>query len=132
MNENRPKVLLPPHDVLARLASEDPEALEALRREAIERHISGAPEGVQLRLRQLQFRIDGIRRTSTSSLVASQRIHALMWESFLQLKEELHRVGLLSRGKGSPPAAGVTLPKRNATVIPLTIRRSDASMSGRR
>lgn len=132
MSENRPVAILPPHDELARLASEDPEALEALRSELIERYIAGAPEGVQLRLRQLQFRIDGIRKTSSSPLVASQRIHALMWESFVQLKEELHRIGLLNRGKASPPANGRASPKRSAAVISLTIRRFETSMSSRR
>ncbi|KXB32633.1 hypothetical protein AT959_00035 [Dechloromonas denitrificans] len=131
MNENRPVAILPPHEALARLASEDPEALEALRRELIERQIASAPEAVQLRLRQLQFRIDGIRKTSSSPLAASQRIHALMWESFVQLKEELHRFGLLNRGSTSPPMTGRAPPKRSAAVISLTIRRSNASMGGR-
>lgn len=132
MNDNRPAAILPPHDVLARLAREDPEALEALRRELIERYIAGAPEGIQLRLRQLQFRIDGIRKTSSSPLVASQRIHALMWESFVQLKEELRCVGLLKQGNASPLVAGRGQPKRSAAVIPLTVRQAEANMRGRR
>jgi len=131
MNDNRPAAILPPHEVLAKLASEDPEALEALRRELIERYIAGAPEEVQLRLRQLQFRIDGIRKTSASPLAASQRIHALMWESFVQLKEELHRFGLLNRGNSAPLVASRAPPKRSAAVISLSIRRSGASVGGR-
>lgn len=132
MNDNRQMAILPSHDELARLASEDPEALEVLRHELIERYIAGAPEGVQLRLRQLQFRIDGIRKTSGSPLAASQRIHALMWESFVQLKEELHRFGLLNRGFAAPQVSGRPPPKQSAAVISLTIRRSEASMGGRR
>ena len=85
----RPQPLeLPSHDVLAQLASNDPQAYEALRREVITSFIENAPERLQSRLTGLQFRVDGVRRLSRSSpLGATLRIYKLMWESFYNLNQ---------------------------------------------
>ena len=134
MSENRP-MALPCHDVLSRLAREDPEALERLRHELIESHINNAPEKLQLALRQLQFRIDGIRIRSGSALGASRKIYALMWESLMRLQDELHQFSDLTRGKVSLAAARQPPqypPQQNAHVIPFEPRRVDAKLSGRR
>ena len=53
---------LPSHDVLSRLARDDPHSFELLRHELIENRINRAPEKIRHRLRLLQFRVDGIRR----------------------------------------------------------------------
>ena len=79
------------HDALSRLAQSDPQSFETLRLELIANTIDDAPEPVQLRLRQIQFRIDGIRRRSHSPLGATVKIQALMWESFLVLNEQLQQ-----------------------------------------
>ena len=84
-----PTATLPGHDALSRLARNDPQSFETLRLELIANAIDDAPEPVRLRLRQLQFRIDGIRRRSRSPLGATVKIQALMWESFLAMNDEL-------------------------------------------
>jgi hypothetical protein len=133
MSKDRP-LTLPSHEVLSRLARENPEALETLRRELIDSYISSAPERVQLRLRQLQFRIDGIRITSRSPLAVSRKIHALMQEFLFQLKDKLQQFGDLSRGNSSLLASRPGCrdgPPRSARVIPLAPRSADSRHTGR-
>lgn len=96
---NRPSpAVLPDHDALCRLALSDPQSFESLRIELIERCIDDAPEPIRLSLRRLQFRIDGIRRRSRSSLGAVVKINALMWESFLAMNDGLQSL------RSKPPA----------------------------
>ena len=87
----RESLTVPSYQTLAKLASDDPQAFEALRSELIENCITQAPERIQLRLRQIQFRLDGIRRLSRSPLGALLKIQALMWDSFLLMDRELQR-----------------------------------------
>ena len=84
-----PTATLPCHDALSRLARNDPQSFETLRLELIANAIDDAPEPVRLRLRQLQFRIDGIRQRSRSPLGATVKIQALMWESFQAMNDGL-------------------------------------------
>jgi hypothetical protein len=88
---------LPSQKELAQLARDDPQAFEALRAELIENAIQRAPERLQLRLRQLQFRIDGIRRLARTPLGALLKMQALMWDSFLRMNEALQQFDALSR-----------------------------------
>ena len=85
------------YQAFAELARDDPQAFEARRSELIEDYISGAPERIRHRLRQLQFRLDGIRRLSGSPLGTLLKIQALMWESFLKLDSELQRFARFAR-----------------------------------
>lgn len=127
-------LVLPSHEVLVRLAREDPEALETLRRELIDSYIGSAPERMQLRLRQLQFRIDGIRITSRSPLAANRKIHALMQEFLVRLKDKLQQVGDLSRGNSALAVSrqdNQDGPVRTARVIPLAPRSADSRHTGR-
>ena len=80
---------LPGHDFLSRLARDDPQEFEVLRTALIENCFSRATEKNWPRLRQLQFRVDGIRRMSKTPLAATLKIQALMWESFLDMNEKL-------------------------------------------
>ena len=82
---------IPSHQVLSRLAADDPPAFEALCSTLVERCIERAPERIQQRLRQIQFRVDCIRRRSRSPLGALIKIQSLMWESFLQMDQELQQ-----------------------------------------
>ena len=65
------------------LAKTDPDAFEARRADVIEEFISHAPPDRQMRLRRLQWRIDQVRRTSTTPLSACIRISRMMWDSVL-------------------------------------------------
>lgn len=79
----------PDHESLSQLAKEDPQAFEDLRRKLVGELIDQAPAALKPRLLGLQFRIDGIRRLSGNSLGATVKIYQLMWQSFLQLRQEL-------------------------------------------
>ena len=111
---------IPSHQILSRLAQDDPHAFEALCTSLIERCIDNAPDRIQPRLRQLQFRVDGIRRRSRSPLGALLKIQALMWESFLHMDQELQNYARQSTGASSlpePTAVQRAAPVRSARVI---------------
>jgi hypothetical protein len=97
LSSGTPCDALPSQKELAQLARDDPQAFEALRAELIENAIQRAPERLQLRLRQLQFRIDGIRRLARTPLGALLKMQALMWDSFLRMNEALQQFDALSR-----------------------------------
>ena len=80
------------HELLERLARDDPPAFESLRNELIAELIDSAPEECQRRLRGLQFRLDCIRRLTHTPLAALIKMQALMWESFLEMEQELQRL----------------------------------------
>jgi hypothetical protein len=126
MSEIKP-MLRPDSDVLSRLARDDPMAFEVLRSELIENCITRAPERIQPRLRQLQFRVDCIRRMSRTPLAATLKIQALMWESFLELNEKLQGFARQSQGcPQHPPARPASRPRpvRSARVIEFQPRRT--------
>lgn len=78
---------LPSHQALSKLARDDPDAYEVLRRDLIDSLIDNAPPHLVPRLKGLQFRIDGIRRLSKSGLGSTLKIYEMMWQSFLDLNE---------------------------------------------
>lgn len=79
------------HELLARLARDDPPAFERMRSKLIADFIDSAPEECRRRLRGLQFRVDCLRRIAHTPLAALVKIQALMWESFLEMERELQR-----------------------------------------
>lgn len=116
---------LPDHEFLSQLALDDPPAFEALRAELIERAIAEAPERMQARLRGLQFRIDAIRKLSRSPLGATVKINAMMWESFLEMDQQLQAFVRLTRSPEAGPAlpAEVDEAPKKAQVIEFRARR---------
>ena len=111
---------LPSREVLAKLASDNPQAFEALRSELIENCISSAPERIQPRLRGIQFRVDCIRRLSRTPLSALIKIQAMMWESFLRMDQELQKFA--QQPNGSQRLSGNRMdlnyrPARSALII---------------
>lgn len=117
---------LPDHEFLSQLARDDPPAFEALRLDLIERGIAEAPERMQARLRGLQFRIDAIRQLARSPLGATVKLNAMMWESFMEMHQQLQEFVRLT---GAPEAACPTLsaeadrPPEEAQVIEFRPRR---------
>jgi hypothetical protein len=97
MNVHTP-VELPSHDVLSRLARDDPEAYEALRREVIDSFIENAPARLKPRLYGIQFRVDCVRRLSRSALGSTVRVYELMWESFHRLNGNWQQLVQLKEG----------------------------------
>ena len=113
---------LPSQSALLQLAHDDPQAFESLRAELIDSAILRAPASLQLRLRQLQFRVDGVRRLARTPLGALIRMQAMMWDSFLELNEALQRLETLTRATAAQrgPASVLT---GDAVVIDFRTRR---------
>lgn len=65
----------------SRLANTDPEAFEQHRSQVINNFIQDLPEERQQRIRCLQWRVDGIRRTSKTPMAACIEISRMMWDS---------------------------------------------------
>lgn len=109
---------LPDFETLARLARDDPQAFEVLRRDMVDDFIDHAPESRQARLRGLQFRVDAVRQLSKSDLGAAVKIYEMMWLSFRQLADEWNRL----RQPGSFEACPDGTPTREAKILPLPPR----------
>ena len=83
----------PTTDELLKLAQENPEALESLRQREIESLISSAPEGMQRRLRGLQFQIDAKRSLSKTPMAACVAVSQMMFNSVYELNDILNGDG---------------------------------------
>ncbi len=70
-------------DAWTALADSDPQAFEAKRAEIIQEFINSVPPERQQRLRQLQWRIDNVRRRATTPLGACIQISTMMWDSLV-------------------------------------------------
>ena len=66
----------------ARIAKDDPERFEQLRREAIDEVINNATSTNQDRLRGLQFQIDAKRRLSSNALGSCIQMSSMMLDHF--------------------------------------------------
>jgi len=71
----------PDFDHWAALAKQDPDLFEIERSRAIEAAISRVPIQKQHRLRCVQWKLDQIRKTSSTPMVASLRMNRLLWEA---------------------------------------------------
>lgn len=110
----------PAHEVLVRLFRDDPQSFEILRHELIESLIDGAPARMQPHLRQIQFRVDCIRRLSRSPLGATLKINALMWGSFFEMNDRLQELaGRPEAPLGIPRGSKNIRPDGSAHVIEL-------------
>lgn len=84
---------LPHFDELVKLAQHNPEALEDLRQQQVEKLINNAPEQYQQRLRGIQFQIDSHRQLHAHSPMGScMKISQMMHESFAELRGWLNQM----------------------------------------
>jgi hypothetical protein len=90
--------VLPSFERLREMAIQDPDALEGLRQEYVQAIIDKAPEAYRLRLKGLQFKIDGQRRLSKNPMSACINISKMMHESLNQLREFID-----GKGENKPP-----------------------------
>lgn len=124
----RPAPDLPSHEELSRLARDDPEAYEALRRKVVDEFIERAPERLKSRLCGIQFQVDSVRRLSRSSaLGATVRVYQLMWKSFQQLNEVWQDFVPLEKGFVDRRSSSMTVryaPKQDAKIIAFRPRHS--------
>lgn len=107
---------LPDFDTLAKMARDDPQALEDLRQNLVDDLIEHAPKAKRARLRGLQFRVDAIRRLSKSDLGAAVKIYELMLRSFRSLADEWNN---LRNAPGRPVSYRE---RRAAKILPLRPR----------
>ncbi len=108
-------------DEWARLAAEDPAAFERRRAEVIDDFIAHAPPERRQRLRGLQWRIDGVRKTAANPTAACIRISSMMWDSVLGENGLLESLEAL-RAPRCGPAPRAAGPERSADIIPLDKR----------
>ena len=70
-------------DKWVRLAKEDPDAYESMRKEMIQEIIDNTEPEVKRRMEGLQWQIDQIRNTSANPMASCLRISQMMWDSVL-------------------------------------------------
>lgn len=109
-------------DDWARLATEDPEAFEERRRQAIEAVMAQAPQ-METRLRALQWRIDMERSRHSNPLSSCIHVYRMMWDSVYGERGLLDALQALSR----PDQPGA-LPQ--STVLPFRARRKGRGDNG--
>jgi len=96
-----------------RLASHDPESFETERARVIETAICRAPPQKQPRLRCLQWKLDQIRKTSSTPMVASLLMNRLLWEAVAGEQ------GLIARLNGlQAPHSHAQTPRKTAEILP--------------
>jgi hypothetical protein len=83
--------MLPRFDELMRLASQEPEKLEDLRKNCVDKAITSAPKHYQRRLRGLQFQIDMERERASNPISSCIRISQMMHEGLANLREALNQ-----------------------------------------
>ena len=81
---------LPEFDELLKLAENNPEELEKLRRTLVDQVIQAAPERLQRRLQGLQFQIEAQCRIAGSPMAACIKISEMMHDSFSHLRYMLN------------------------------------------
>lgn len=85
-------------DAWVTLARLDPQAFEEKRKRLIEDAIQGAPAHKQQRLRCLQWKLDKIRETSRTPMIACLHINRLLWENVTGEDGLLNRLQQLKSG----------------------------------
>ena len=83
--------MLPSFDELMRLASQEPDKLEALRKSCVDKLITKAPEHYQRRLRGLQFQIDMERERASNPVSSCVRISQMMHEGLANLRDVINK-----------------------------------------
>jgi hypothetical protein len=101
-------------DAWVELARQDPQAFEKKRKHIIEAAIQGAPEQQQQRLRCLQWKLDKIRETSRTPMMACLQINRLLWENVTGEHGLLNSLQHLQRVETEPQNR-----RKKAKVIPL-------------
>lgn len=99
-------------DAWVELARENPQAFEEKRKYIIEAAIQEAPEHKQQRLRCLQWKLDKIRETSRTPMMACLQINRLLWENVTGEHGLLNSLQQLQTGATGQP-------RTSAKIIPL-------------
>ena len=87
---------LPDFDELRKMAQEDPEGLQEIKRRMIEDIIDNAPEEIKRRLRGLQFQADSCIKSSKTPMTACIGMNMMMRKSLNRLNTALQ--SLIGKG----------------------------------
>lgn len=102
-------------DRWARLAKDDPEAYEDMRREMVQEILDNTSPEIKRRMQGLQWQIDQVRSTSANPMASCLKISQMMWDRVLGedgLLENLQRLN-------NPDIDKLNRPKESATIIEL-------------
>jgi hypothetical protein len=105
-------------DDWARLAATDRDTFEAQRKRLIDHAIAQAPVRNRHRLRCLQWKLDQIRATSRTPMLACLRMNRLLWEALAGESGLLERLNRTAHAHQAPARKAGDA----AQVIPLTPR----------
>jgi len=99
-------------DAWVKLARHDPQAFEEKRKRLIDDAINAAPAHKQQRLRCLQWKLDKIRETSRTPMIACLHINRLLWESVTSKRGLLNTLqsGVKERSDDRATAEIIPLP----------------------
>jgi hypothetical protein len=95
-------------DAWSALARSDPQTFEDCRERIIDEAIRRAPAHRQERLRRMQWKLNQIRKTSRTPMIACLRMHRLLWQAVIGesgLLDCLNRPDVLRRSRGSRGSA---------------------------
>lgn len=98
------------------LAREDPVRFEEERSAAIENLIMSQPARHRHHSRQLQWKIDAIRKTSPNALYSCIRIYDMLMDSVYGPKGLVESISLLYNSNGDPKRPEITVRKKGRLV----------------
>ena len=111
---NNPSATPPDFDAWSALARSDPRAFEECRDRVINEAILRAPEHKQQRLRRMQWKLNQIRCTSRTPMIACLRMNRMLWEAVIGDRGLLDCLRHPERLRRSPDGADT----RSARIIP--------------
>ena len=108
-------------DMWARMARDDPDAFEDLRKRMIEEVIESASPEIRRRMQGLQWKIDQLRSTSSNPMACCLKISQMMWDSVLGDDGLLENMQQLN----NPDAFDMKKPRESAKIIEINELKND-------
>lgn len=113
-------------DEWAKMAKEDPDAFEDMRKQMIQNVIDSTSPEIKKRMQGLQWQIDNIRSTSSNPMASCLKISQMMWDNVLgedglvENMQKLNNPEQISKPKQ---------PKESATIISLNKNKTESNKS---
>ena len=112
---------LPDIDELIKMASSEPEKLEALRKEMATQLIENAPEHFRKRLNGIQFQIDMERRKTNNPLHCCIKISEMMLDSYQNLQTAIHTLDETRNQSSDDFSTSNNMTQQSAEIIDIKI-----------
>lgn len=113
-------------DEWAKMAKEDPDAFEDMRKKMIQEVIDNTSPEIKRRMQGLQWQIDKIRSTSSNPMASCLKISQMMWDNVLGEDGLLENMRMLNNPQ---EIAKISKPKESATIINLVNTDNDPEKS---